>query len=86
MHPEQLGTIPARIIEWCRVRILRRPGRWLSTVQDDGAHVVPLYDIVRHTANDECVCGPTVEAVPRSDGSVGWMLTHHSLDGREQHE
>ncbi|CAB4906089.1 unannotated protein [freshwater metagenome] len=51
-----------------------------STVQ-----VVPMEDLVEH-AGDDCVCGPTTEPVPREDGSIGWVVTHHSLDGRELHE
>ena len=27
-----------------------------------------------------------VETVPRDDGSIGWLITHHSLDGRELNE
>jgi hypothetical protein len=32
---------------------------------------------------DDCPCGPSVEPVPADDGSMGWLVTHHSLDGRE---
>lgn len=47
-------------------------------------HVYPVGDLVEHvTAGDGCICGPTAEAVFDDDGSTGWMLTHHSLDGRE---
>lgn len=49
-------------------------------------HVVPVNDLVEHdssTASGECVCGPRVEAVFREDGSNGWVIVHHSLDGRE---
>ncbi len=50
-------------------------------------HVYPVDDQVRHTTdNDQCVCGPITEPVPRDDGSMGWLLTHHSLDGREHRE
>lgn len=38
------------------------------------------------TAGDECVCGVTTEPVPADDGSMGWLLVHHSLDGREASE
>ena len=31
-------------------------------------------------------CGPTTEPVFRVDGSNGWVVTHNSLDGREQAE
>lgn len=47
-------------------------------------HVLPLGDLIEHDGDgDHCVCGPTTEPVPREDGSFGWMLVHHSLDGRE---
>lgn len=49
-------------------------------------HVAPVADQVDHTATDDCVCGPTTEPVLRGDGSCGWVLTHHSLDGREGRE
>lgn len=45
-------------------------------------HVYPIDDLVEHdTDGDDCVCGPDTEFV---DG--GAVITHHSLDGREQHE
>lgn len=50
-------------------------------------HVHPIGDLVDHElAGDGCVCGPRVEPVPRGDGSMGWLIVHNSLDGREQHE
>lgn len=54
-------------------------------VDSDEVHVLPIDDIVAHSPND-CVCGPTTQAVPRDDGSFGWVVTHHSLDGRERFE
>jgi hypothetical protein len=45
-------------------------------------HVEPVNDLVEHTHQD-CVCLPRVEAVFREDGSNGWLITHHALDGRE---
>jgi hypothetical protein len=84
-RPEDFGTLGHRLSEWARVRLLRRPGRWISIGQDDGFHIIPLYDRVGHDP-DNCVCGPTTDAVPRADGSMGWVIVHHSLDGREQHE
>lgn len=59
------------------------------TVEDQAAviHVYPVNDLVEHdTDSDACVCGPTPEAVPRDDGSMGWLMVHHSLDGREARE
>lgn len=51
-------------------------------------HVIPCNDLVEHDTgpDTECVCGPALEAVPRDDGSYGWVYVHHSLDGRERHE
>jgi hypothetical protein len=49
-------------------------------------HVVPLGDAVEHTADDDCVCGPTAKPITRDDGSIGWLMIHNSLDGREHHE
>lgn len=43
-------------------------------------HVVPVGDVVDHDrSTDDCVCGPDIEFV---DG--GYIVVHHSLDGREQ--
>lgn len=50
-------------------------------------HVYPVGDLMDHdTDTGDCVCIPTVEPVKRDDGSVGWLLTHHSLDNREARE
>ncbi|MYW43051.1 hypothetical protein [Streptomyces sp. SID161] len=47
-------------------------------------HVYPLDDLIEHdTESDDCVCGPRMRPVKRDDGSIGWVITHHSLDGRE---
>ena len=60
------------------------------TIRDINAplHVVPAEDndLVRHELAEDCVCGPQMEPVKRHDGSVGWICTHHSLDGREATE
>jgi predicted GH43/DUF377 family glycosyl hydrolase len=39
-----------------------------------------------HPMDDECLCGPTTEPVRGEDGSMGWLVVHHSLDGRELRE
>lgn len=49
-------------------------------------HVVPVNDLVEHEVSEDCVCVPTAEPVQREDGSMGWLLVHHSLDGRELNE
>lgn len=49
-------------------------------------HVVPRGDLVEHQQGDDCPCGPRPEPVERVDGSIGWVVVHHSIDGREQTE
>jgi hypothetical protein len=49
-------------------------------------HVEPVNDLIEHEDSEDCWCGPRVEAVFRDDGSNGWLITHHSLDGRERNE
>lgn len=49
-------------------------------------HVVPIADLVEHTSDDDCSCGPTVKPIKGADGAVDWLMVHHSLDGREQGE
>lgn len=50
-------------------------------------HVRPLRDLVAHDLDEQCVCGPDVEAVPAgADGRTGVLVLHHSLDGRELRE
>jgi hypothetical protein len=50
-------------------------------------HVYPASDLIDHDCDGgDCPCGPTVEPVPRTDGSMGWLTIHHSLDGREADE
>jgi len=62
-------------------------GRWLATAEHvpGEVHVLPLEDVIEHT-DSTCVCGTLTEPVPRDDGSMGWLITHYSLDGREAHE
>ena len=53
----------------------------------DVLHVTPIGDLTEHdtsTTEADCVCGPTVQPEKREDGSVGWLIVHHSLDGREK--
>lgn len=50
-------------------------------------HCFPVADLIVHdTDGDDCVCGPTAQQVGRDDGSTGWVMVHHSLDGREATE
>lgn len=47
-------------------------------------HCYPVNDLLPHdTDGGDCICGPETEPVPRNDGSMGWLIKHHSLDGRE---
>jgi hypothetical protein len=63
---------------------------WEVVTWDDGdhVHVVPLEDSIPHTETDDgdCICGTTTEPTKRDDGSIGWVIIHHSLDGRERYE
>ena len=50
-------------------------------------HVYPVNDLVEHeTAGDACLCGPTQELVEKDGGGTEWLIIHHLLDGRENHE
>lgn len=60
---------------------------WLaSQTADDTVHSVPLDDAIVHEFTDTCPCGPTTKPTPMPEGRVGWILSHHSLDGREAAE
>jgi hypothetical protein len=55
----------------------------------DILHVRPVGDLVEHdtsTGEPDCVCGPEVRPEKREDGSMGWLIVHRSLDGRERAE
>ncbi len=47
-------------------------------------HVLPLNDLIEHEESEDCPCGPDVELV--SALNDGWVVSHHSLDGREESE
>lgn len=52
-------------------------------------HIHPVGDLIAHdTATDDadCVCGPTIRPAEQDDGSMGWLIVHNSLDGRERRE
>ena len=58
-------------------------------VHTDGSpvHVWPDDDVIEHDVDsDDCICGPELEPIERDDGSFGWVIHHHSLDGRERTE
>lgn len=53
----------------------------------DTWHITPVNDYIEHEeSGDDCVCHPTASPVKREDGSVAWIMMHHSLDGRELRE
>lgn len=60
----------------------------LSTdVRVVGGLVRTLNDLIEHdTDGGDCPCGPETIPVEREDGSIGWQVVHHSLDGREAQE
>lgn len=65
----------------------RTPADEKDSPVSDTYHTYPGGDLIQHDTNgDDCLCGPTLTAVERDDGSYGWHLLHHSLDGREMHE
>jgi hypothetical protein len=51
-------------------------------------HILPVNDLIEHEdEGDDCPCGVTSEPVKDDEnGSVGWLIVHNSLDGREWHE
>jgi hypothetical protein len=50
-------------------------------------HTYPVNDLIEHvTDGGDCPCGPTTEPVEAEDGSIGYSVVHHSLDGREHVE
>lgn len=48
-------------------------------------HVLPDNDLIDHVEG-ECPCGPSTRMVTSDDKPIGWIVTHHSLDGREATE
>jgi hypothetical protein len=58
----------------------------LYDLADNDVHVVPDDDLIGHQLDADCVCSPSPELVQRGDGGDGWVVVHHSLDGREQGE
>jgi len=63
----------------------RRDAGWVLGEDANEVHVLPLRDLIDHAVSD-CICGTTTEPCPREDGSMGWLVTHYSLDGRESRE
>lgn len=49
-------------------------------------HVHPRADLIGHEMTGDCACGPQARLVTREDRPDGWLIVHHSLDGREARE
>lgn len=72
-------------VELCQTVI---HGGWLVVDTNWGTrHVVPAGDLTLHRVepNDECVCGPVIEALA-DHPDYAFMASHSSLDGRELSE
>jgi hypothetical protein len=50
------------------------------------AHVTPIADLIEHESSENCVCGPEIKPLKRSDGSIVYVYLHHALDGRKDSE
>jgi hypothetical protein len=58
--------------------------QWLGVKVADGSmHVFPSNDLVDHLPTEDCICGPSFDPVPRPDGTIGTLYSHHSMDGCE---
>jgi hypothetical protein len=52
-------------------------------------HIAPQGDLITHDTSSteaDCVCGPRTVPVEQKHGGYGWLIVHHSLDGREREE
>lgn len=50
-------------------------------------HTYPVNDLIEHVIDgSDCPCGPRTDPIECDDGSIGWHVVHHSLDGREHGE
>lgn len=63
-----------------RWEVIPQAGDVVNVIPETGS------DQIQHQLDDDCICGPSIEPVQRDDGSIGWLFTHHSLDGREAGE
>jgi len=56
---------------------------WLAIASGpDEMHLIPDNDLIEHTPDEDCICGPTEHDLDQ----VGKMYAHASLDGREVNE
>lgn len=67
----------------------RAKGAWCSChddlTVDHVIYVHPPDDLIVHelTPEADCPCGPSVLHVQSAEAGDFWVITHHSLDGRE---
>lgn len=59
---------------------------WIVLDIDGGPHIIPRGDLIEHEVSTECVCGPETIPLHCDDGTISYMYSHHSLDGREINE
>lgn len=52
--------------------------RWLTVIEGNMAHVVPVADLHPHFYADDCPCTPVVETINQHK-----IFVHNSYDGRE---
>lgn len=54
---------------------------WMCTEVDDQlVHIHPIGDLIEHTLDEDCVCGPTLEIQVVEGQPDGHMYTHWPLD------
>lgn len=90
-----MRNLVAKLCAWLGVRLIytavqldvHPADRW-GVYAGDGPniHIIPLDDCVAHEHNEDCACGPEVVPVETDDGTVNYVIGHHSLDGREHME
>ena len=60
---------------------------WYAVAMGETIHVVPLGDLIEHiTDGTDCLCGPSIEYLGEGGDGDAWLISHHSLDGRELEE
>lgn len=90
-----MRNLLAKLCAWIGARLIyaavqldiRHADKW-GVYADDGqnVHIIPLNDCIVHEHDEDCACGPEVIPIKADDGTVNFVIGHHSLDGREQME
>lgn len=63
-----------------------RPVNDIATIQIGDKSVRATFEHDTSTGEPDCLCGPEMRPEKREDGSIGWLIVHHALDGRERRE